>query len=1018
MYRVIALVFCLACLDRALALDPHKNLHQYGHHSWQTDNGLPQNTVHAVLQTRDGYIWLATEGGLVRFDSTQFVVFGKESPAHLPSNSVNSLFEDSHGDLWIGTQDGLVRRRGSEFKTFAAKDGLPDNTVWSVLEGRSGAVWVVTAAGVARYRNGGFEPFPIAEGLSNKSTAIEAADGPLWIGTQAGPVRLKDGQIDHVGTGNFEVQALAGTSDGRVWVGTHTGLESFAADRPASIRSVEGLPSKDVLALLAARDGRLWIGTANGLSVLQGGRIRSYTTSEGLPSNRIAALYEDREGAIWISTSRGLARIFAGRVEAFNSGDELSGNTILSIYEDREGSLWLGTESGGVDLLRDQKFTGYTTANGLSDDLVRSVYQDRSGIIWVGTNAGGLDRFDHGRFSSLTTADGLSSNIVLALGDDAEGNLWVGTPDGLDRIRDGHTTVFTSADGLADDFVRSIHAASDGSLWVGTRHGLSHLEHGRFTTYTSADGLGSDLVGAITEDRSEGKHGSLWIGTLGGLSHFENGKITTINTRDGLASNIVTALYQDPQGTLWIGTNGGGLNRLSGGEMTRYSAATELPENIYSILEDARGNLWFSSNTGIYRASKKELEKYAADSSTTVHTSIYGTADGMKISECSSGGHPAAYKLHDGTFWFATLKGIAAIDPEHLALNTVPPPVVIEQVSVDDEIASGGPLVLPPGHSRFSFQYAALSFVAPQKVRFRYKLEGFDKDWVDAGVRRTAYYTSLPPGKYRFRVIACNNDGVWNEAGAAIQLRLKPHYYQTYWFYLLLALGLALLGNQVYRWRVRQVELRFAAVLGERGRIAREIHDTLAQSLVGISVQLELVSRLLSSSAESAKEHLDQARILVRNSLTEARTSIWDLRSQSAGREDLVARLTKMAAEATAGSAVKVQSKISGAYRPLATKAEAELVRIAQEAVTNAVRHANPCRIAIELRFDPRQLQMTIQDDGCGFDGLAHPRSSGPNGHFGLTGMRERAELIGGTLTVESAPGKGTEISVQVAIES
>ncbi len=1020
----------------ALCLDPQKGLRQYGHRSWQSDSGLPQNTVHAILQTRDGFLWLGTEGGLVRFDGAQFVVYDKQVPARLPSATIDSLFEDRDGTLWIGTDDGLVRRRGSEFATLTTADRLPSNTIWATFQDREGALWVVTPDGLARDRNGSFEAFPVKQGIANAKGVVEGDDDTIWIGTNSGLERLRGGKIEGAPLlPGAEITALAAATDGRLWAGTRAGLYSIAEDKPENASPFRGLPSDEITALTPDRHGGLWIGTAKGPARWKDGALTVYAAQSGLPAERVQSIFEDREGAAWVATSRGLAHLFGGRVEAFLPPQALATESILSIMEDREGSLWLGTESGGLQMLHDQAFTSYTADDGLADDRVRSVFQDRGGAVWIGTGGGGLNRFQDGTFAHLTTAEGLSSDIVLALSGDASGNLWVGTPDGLDRVRDGHVTAYTSADGLADDFVRSLYSASDGSLWVGTRRGLSHLENGRFASYTSMDGLGSDLVGAVVEQRSEqrseqggGPRGeysapTLWIATLGGLTRFNHGRFSTLTTRDGLSSNVITALYPDGEGNLWIGTNQGGLNRLRNGRITAYPPErTGLPESVYAILEDARGNLWLGSKTGVYSVAKHQLDDFAVDAASRVAPAVYGTADGMKVGECSSGGHPAAWKLADGTMWFATLKGIAAVDPEHLSRNLVPPPVAIEEVLIDDKPVAKltEPLVVAPGMRRFEFRYAGMSFVAPQKVRYRYKLDGFDRDWVEAGAGRAAYYTNLPPGRYRFHVLAANNDGLWNETGASLDFRLRPRFYQTLWFYLGLALGLAMLAYASYRWRLRQVELRYDAVLAERGRIAREIHDTLAQSLVGISVQLELVNRLLASSVDSARAQLDAARSLVRESIAEARSSIWDLRSQAAATEDFATRIARMAAAAAENSApkIRVNSKVSGIYRPLPPKTEAELLRIAQEAVANAVRHAKPERIAIEIRFGARDLEMTIEDDGSGFDGLPHPQSSGPEGHFGLAGMRERAAEIGGTLTIDSAPGKGTRVTASVPLES
>ncbi len=871
-----------------LALNAHKALTQFGRQTWRTENGLPQNTVRAITQTHDGYLWLGTEGGLVRFDGLRFVVYDAQN--NLKSNNVRSLLEE-HGALWIATADGLTRLKNSQFTTFTARDGLPSSDILSLYVDSAGALCAVTAEGAGCFRSGHFQK---TAGSKNKAEAVTLVD---------------------------------------------------------------------------------------------------------------------REGSTWMGSDAGLARMADGKLERFPANDPLSGDAVLSIYEDREGNLWVGTESGGVTVLRDQKFTTYAIKEGSSDDVVRCVFEDRNGVVWIGTDGNGLSRFQNGRFSNLTTSDGLSSNVVMALGEDEDGKLLAGTPDGLNVIRNGRISILTSADGLADDFVRSIFRDPDGSLWIGTRRGLSHLRQGRFTTYTEADGIGSDVVGALLKDR----HDDLWIGTLHGLTRLHNGKSTNYTMKDGLSSDVITALHEDEQGDLWIGTQDGGLNRLRDGKFFRFPTKLGLPQTIYGIVEDGRQNFWMPSRAGIFRVDRKELNKFAEGRLSSITVISYGTSDGLRISECSGGGHPAAWKASDGALWFSTLKGVAVVRPEDAGRNRVPPPVAIESVSIDDEFFDAAqPQDVAPGRSRFAFEYAGLSFVAPQKMHFKYQLEGFDRGWIDAGTRRVAYYTNIPPGAYRFRVLARNNDGLWSENAASFRFRVEPRFYQTYWFDAGMLALLGLLGYSAYRWRVSEVEGRFNAVLQERNRIAREIHDTLAQGFAGVSVQLEVVARLLNSSADAAKEHLDQARVLVRNSLAEARRSIWELRSQSVENEDFAARLSKMANEVTAAGPVKVRFQVHGTYRPLRPQVEEQLLMIGQEAVRNAVRHAGAENIHIDLAFEAKKLRMAVADDGCGF---AVPfEGGGPDGHFGLKGMRERAEQIQAGLTIDSAAGQGTKISVETTV--
>lgn len=971
---------CLLTLLRgAFAANAPANPHSsqpdtFGRQIWQTENGLPQNTVHSILQSRNGYIWVGTEGGLARFDGVRFAVFNTQNTPALKSNNIRMLAE-TRDSLWIATADGIARLQNGRFSAFGIADGLPSNNVWSLSEDQVGSLWAVTADGVARFAGNRFQQYAIR-------------DAALVTG------------------------AIAASNDGTVWIGTRSGLRAVNKTRSAEWRTHNRLSNNDIEQLLIDGNGTRWVGTANGLYEIKDGEAKGYTTKNGLPANRITAVYEDRDRTVWVGTDGGLTTIVAGTVVPLSANDSLTSETILSITQDREGNIWIGTASSGLNILRPQRFTTYTARNGLPDDLVRCIFQDHQGVIWIGTNAGGLARYEDGKFSNLTTRDGLASDVILALAEDADGTLLVGTPDGLNRIRGGSISLLTSADGLPDDFVRSILAGRDGQLWIGTRRGLARLKDGRFTIYGKADGLGSDLVGAMLDD----SHGGLWISTLDGLTHLRNGKLRNYTTKDGLSSNVITALYRDKEGAIWIGTQDGGLNAFIENRFVHLPSTLNLPATIYGITEDLDQDLWISSNTGIYRVNRQELAGFAARGQAAVNAVSYGTSDGLKISETSGGGHPSIWRANDGSLWFATLKGVAVVRGPHPRLNRVPPGVVIESVSVDDQTLNPARLTsIPPSHSRLSFEYAGLSFAAPQKVRFRYKLEGFDRKWVDAGTRRIAYYTNLAPGSYRFQVLARNNDGFWNHEGASIAFRLQPHFYQTYWFYALILAALALMAWSIYRWRVRHVEAEFDAVLQERNRIAREIHDTLAQGFAGVSLQLELVSRLLESSRDSAREHLDQARALVRKSLADARSSIWELRSQSREDEDLAARFSRMANQVAGSGPPKIELQVRGAYRPLSPKLEHELLKIAQEAVTNAVRHANAERVDVELAFDGAKLRMTIADNGRGFSGV--PDSSGPNGHFGLRGMQERAELIDAELKLQTAAGKGTIICVEAVVK-
>jgi ligand-binding sensor domain-containing protein len=965
-------ILLFAVVEPVKALDPARNLNEFGVQVWLTETGLPQNTVQTLTQTRDGYLWIGTQEGLARFNGTSFLVFDKENTPQLKSNDIRALLEDRLGALWISTSYGLVRLQSGTFTSFTTAEGLPDNNVGALAEGQDGTIWIATASGLARYVNGSITK--LAE------------------------------------VGRTDIQTLFQDRAGVIWIGTTNGVTSLKGNSVVGTQPTQDLAGRSVSVVVQDQVGQLWYGTDNGLFTYDHDQLVAYTTKNGLPDDHVNNLVADKEGCLWIATSGGLVRLKPDARPVLTVAEGLSSNLILSVFEDREGSLWVGTESGGVNLLRDKKFTTFTTRQGLASDLVKAIYQDQAGSIWIGTNGGGLSVLKDGQFKTFTTKDGLSSNVVLSLFGDSKGTLWIGTPDGLNEFREGRFSTLTVAEGLSSDLVRSILVDRSGSVWIGTRNGLNRIKDGEFTIFTTRDGLANDFVGAIFESAN----GSLWIGTRGGLSEFKAGRFTNFTTKDGLSNDVITSIHEDSGHNIWIGTNGGGLNRFQNGHFTSYTTRSGLLDNvIFRILEDTQHNLWFSSPKGIFKIGLNDLNAFADQKIQYLNATSYGTSDGMLTRECSGGGYPAGWKGADGKLWFSTIKGVAMIDPGGTQFNKQIPPVAIEQIRIDDNpVAANNGLRLSPATTRLEFFYTALSFVAPDKVRFKYKLEGFDPDWIDAGARRAASYTNLRPGNYVFRVVASNNDGVWNNEGAAFHFYLRPHFYQTYWFYAALLLLLALAVWQIYQLRVRRMKAQFDAVLAERTRIAREIHDNLAQEMLGISVQLEVVARTMPADAKIAQGHLDRVRTLVRHGIAEARRYVWDLRSQMLDHGDLPTALTETARRLTADGPVEAQVEVSGIFRPLPHAVEDNLLRIGQEAINNAVTHAHPENVSIKLTFDIHRVQLSVRDNGRGFDVEAGER----NGHFGLLGMRERAERIGGTMTIVSSPETGTEVVVNVPI--
>jgi signal transduction histidine kinase/ligand-binding sensor domain-containing protein len=775
-----------ALLARQLVsgLDPSKQLTQYVHDAWTTADGLPQNSVLAIAQTPDGYLWLGSEEGLSRFDGMRFVTFDKRALHGLRSNEVDALLVDHRGDLWIGSQGGglTVLRHGS-FNPIALPGQLSNDSVRALYEDERKDVWIATdGGGLVRIENGKFTVYTRADGLP-----------------------------DNV------VFSICGDAKGGIWAGTHAGLAHWAGGRFTNLTKKQGLPGDDIRAVYLDREKTLWLGADGaGLAHLTEAGIKAYSVRDGLSSNNILSIFQDASDNVWVGTvGDGLCRLSNHTFACLTSKNGFSGGGVWAIAQDREGSLWIGSSDNGVNRLRDSSFTAYGTKEGLSSEVVLSVYQDREGVVWVGTADSGVDRWKDGEIRRLTTRDGLPDNQVFSIVEDQNGDHWFGTRRGLCRLGKGKLRVDTVEQGLPREAIQCMYVDRIGVLWVGTRQGLSRFDGRRFVTYTPSDGLSNPPVLSIYEDPRDG---SLWIGTVGGLDHFANGRFRAYTKNDGLSSNVIAAIVGEPDGTLWIGTDGGGLNRLQdggGGKRLEQNFAAftaqsgMIDDSIFQILDDRRGNLWMSSNRGIARVAKSELDAFVKGKLTQLTPQYFGVAQGMRSRECNGGFQPAGWRLNDGRLAFPTMKGVAIVNPAHLLINQVAPRVLLQQIIVDKhEISSHSLFSAPPGKGRLEFQYTAPSFIEPEKIRFKYMLEGFDKDWTDAGTRRAAYYTNLPPGKYTFRVIASNADGVQSRNDETATFTLRPHIYQTWPFGTAVVFSIVGLAFTAYRFRIKRIRQR------------------------------------------------------------------------------------------------------------------------------------------------------------------------------------------------------------------
>jgi ligand-binding sensor domain-containing protein/signal transduction histidine kinase len=936
---------------------------------WQMQDGLPEQTVQAFAQTQDRYLWIGTTGGLLRFDGGRLVLYDRDNTPAFTENNIFNLTVARDGTLWIATEGGgLIRYKDGVFRSFSAKDGLLNDFV---------------------------------------RTVYQDSKGLIWIGTDDGLFRFSGERIERIDNGTsvplVAVHAIREDSQGRLWVGGSKLLcLSGSTTQEYRLRG-EGSQNR-VKSMVQTRDGTLWVGTIGGLYRMVAGSDSFRRVKD--TSGTVRFLRETSDGTLWIGTiGHGIYKYREHRFSQITAPNDLPSNTALNLFEDIENNIWIGTQAG---MLRLSKTPIQAVALPDAGDYdAETVYQDHNGDLWIA--AANLFRFHDGKATKIRFP-GISEVRVRNVFRDNEDTLWVGT-EGRGVFRESGTKLvhYMSKDGLVNNFVRAFLQGRDGSVWIATDEGVSRWRGGGFTNYQERDGLCYFSTRSLWEDHN----GDVWIGTDRGVSHLHAGSFVKDPVTEALKNEKIWAIREDSDGGLWFGTRTGGLYRWRFGKLAHYTTAQGLASNsIYEMLEDRRGNFWISGPNGISAISRRELDIIADDPTHPLSLTLYGISDGLETTQMYGAEKPGGVVTSRGEVWFASNKGPVRVIPDQ-AQPSAPAPAVIDQVVADGiEVPDLANISLGPDNAKIEMHYSVIQLRSQERVRFRYMLDGFDKNWTDASSRRVAYYTNLPPGRYRFRVAAfeMNNPGQISER--SVEIVQRPHFYRSPWF---LGCCLMLLGATVWgghEIRIRQVHARFQAVLNERNRLAREMHDTLIQGCAGVSALLEAHSSLAETEPSDKDSLLSCARTQLRTSINEAREAVWDLRHADGSATAIGPILETMTQQVSREFGVPVEYRMAGRPFDLDQSTAHELLMVVREALHNAIRHGQPAEVQVGIDFGKNAFSVQVRDDGRGFDPAMVSASS--NGHYGLVGMRERVKRIGGTLALKSQAGAGTELTLHV----
>jgi signal transduction histidine kinase/ligand-binding sensor domain-containing protein len=979
----------------AYALDPALDVSQYAHTAWTVRDGFSLGNIYAMAQTPDGFLWLGTEFGLFRFDGVRTIPWQPPAGQQLPEKNINALLVTRDGTLWIGTFAGLATWSGGKLTW---RPELGRQFVASLFEDREGTVWASTLAGIQ---------------ASGRLCAIRKASTQCYG---------EDGAFGRA------VWALYEDSSGNLWAGAQSGLWRMRPGPPRQYRT-----PTELIGINKCDDGRVLIALHGaGLLQLAGDKVESYPIQGTINSNRLLRdsevdanrLLRDRDGGLWIGTvERGIIHVHHGRTDVFTKSDGLSGDVILSLFEDREGNVWVAS-TGGLDRFRELPVATVSVKQGLSSDATQSVLAATDGSVWVGSHED-LTRWKDGRATIFGTASGLPDDAPESLFQDNGGRIWASTRHGLAYFKDGR---FVTVNAVPGGEVHFITGDKAGNLWLAEHQRLVHLLEGRLVEQIPWSELGRPQAAAIL--LSDGEQGGVWLGFwVGSLSYFKDRQLKLSYTAaDGLGDGGVTDLLLDQDRALWAATELGGLSRIKDGRIATLTNRNGLScDAVHWSIEDDDRSLWLYTSCGLVRITRAELDAWIADPKRRIQTTVWDAADGVRLrSSAASAYGPRVAKSTDGKLWFVTGEGVQVVDPRHLAVNKLPPPVRIDEIVADHKLywqnlpGAVAQVSLPARTRDLQIDYTALSLVAPEKIHFKYKLEGQDTDWREVVNDRQAKYTNLPPRHYRFRVIASNNSGVWNEQGDTLEFSVAPAYYQTNWFRTLCVLAFVAMLWAVYRLRVRVLE-RHQAEIGalnerlmkaqeeERIRIAGELHDGVLQRITSLSLRLGTATLGLPPDSEPKAEVREVENDLIQVG-AEIRQLSHELHPAMLQEAGLPAALSSYCEEFSSLRGIPISYKADDSVEELSPGAALCIYRIAQEALGNVAKHAKAKQVEVRLTRSGSRVCLVVSDDGVGFN----RDGSGKAGGLGLINMRERVRQLNGTFEFESEPGHGTTVKAEV----